>query len=237
MTDNQMAKNVAPSEFQDLIAFWRSYDKTIVTIVCIALALGGTVALYITSKRSKMREASTKLFSSQGIKEFKAIVEEYPDSPAAPLALLKLAKIYFNAGQYDPALDKYDEFLNQYPDHQFVLVARLGQIHCLEAKGLVDHALTAFTDFVVKHPNHFLTPQAILGKARCLEQSDQPHEARVIYEDFLMEHPESGWCMRIRERLAVLERKLGKKTTEDSEENKSNDPPKDKKTEQKPASD
>lgn len=201
-------QNIPQDEFQELREFFRSYGKPVAAAACIILAVITALALYRIHTRTGIRQASLLLSSAQTLQDLETLVEQHPATPVAPLAVMKLAKVYFDSGNCDMALNKYVEFKLKFPEHQMAVAAELGRIHCMEAKGQLEDALMAFTAFSAKHPGHFLTPQAVFGQGRCLEQLGRYREAKALYEDFIAAHPESGWIPRTEELLASVTRKL-----------------------------
>lgn len=206
--NNAIDQNVQPHELHELREFLQGYGKPIVVGICIILVVLISMILYRKHVSTEIQQASLILTEARTAQDLDTLVARYPSSPAAPLAIMKLAKVYFDSGNYDMALNKYVELKLKFPNHQMVTAAELGRIHCLEARGQLEEAITLFTDFSSEHPSHFLTPQAILGQGRCLEQIGRYREAKVLYENFIAAYPESGWSLRARELLASVSKKL-----------------------------
>lgn len=208
MSNNSATQNVQQDEFRDLKDILRKHVNQIAVGLCIALAVTVSVVLYRSRARAKVQQASHMLSSAHTIQDLEAITMQYPSSAVAPLAMMQLAKVYYNAGKYDMALDKYIEFGLKFPDHQMAAAAELGRIHCLEARGRLGEAYEGFTAFLADHPDDFLTFQAVFGRARCLEQLGRYTEAKELYEGFIEAHPESSWTSRAEELLGSVNRKL-----------------------------
>jgi tetratricopeptide (TPR) repeat protein len=179
------------------------------TAIWIALALlivvGGRV--YRGHKAQAKVNASAMLMSARTVQDLEALVEQYASTPSAPLAMLKLAKAYYDFGNYDLAFNRYVDFLERYPEHEMRGIAELGKLHGLEARGQTREALDGFERFVAANPGHFLEAQAVFGKARCLEQAGRKEEARVVYEDFIAARPDSGWATRAEEMLKTMDQR------------------------------
>ena len=164
---------------------------------------------YRTHKQNQREEAVAQLSAARTPQDLEALVSDYGDTPVIPLALLKLAKGYFDNGNYDMALTRYTEFEEKYTDHEMLPAAGLGRVHCLEARGQLQEALAGFEAFTTLHPGHFLQPEAVLGRGRCLEQLGRHDEARTVYEDFIAANPDNGWTPRAEELLAAAKRTDG----------------------------
>jgi TolA-binding protein len=204
----------AHDDIQQLMQFVSKHGTRIGLAAAVLLVFAAATVLYQSSRRRKVEQSIQMLASSRTSEDLNKLLEDYPSSDVAPLAMLKLAKEYFRSKSWDMALDKYNEILREFPDHQLAPVAELGKIHCLEARGQIEEALDAFAAFAKNRTDHFLMPQALLGHARCLEQLGRHREAKAAYEDFVAAYPESGWSSSAEDLLASLDKKLGETTAE-----------------------
>ena len=201
-------------ELHKLMAYFETHGKALL-IVTAAVILGFLGFEYFKRQRESAREeAASMLFTVNSVQDLDNMVLRYGATPVAPLALLKLAKAHFDAGNFDMASGKYDEFLQKHPQHPFAPAAVLGKLHCQEALGQIDQALAGFSAFIAEHPKHFLTAQAIFGKGRCLTVLGRAQEAKILYEDLLAQDRQGPWAMRAEEQIAILKRKLGEKPEE-----------------------
>lgn len=195
-------------ELQRLKALWDTHGRWVLIGVCaILLAITGTRLIRHRS-RARAAAASRQLSAARSPEDLDKILSSYSRTAAAPLALIRLAKAYYNAGDYDVAQNKYIEFTAKFGEHEMVEVAQLGRVHCMEAKGEAAAALAAFAAFAADRPDHYLTPQATLGRARCLEQLGRFDEARVVYEDFVAAGDESRWAAVAEESLKELNKRI-----------------------------
>jgi len=196
---------------QELI---RKHSGTALTGILVVAVAAVAVWTLFQRQEQNQRQAQQLLASAQSSGQFEEIINRFPKSEAAPLALLSVAKLHFDMGQYQDAIASYDNFLNQWPEHPLAQTAVLGRLFALEAQGdtaRIQEAEAGFRAFAEKHPGHYLYPQARLGEARCKQQLGQLEEARGIYQDFLDTHPDNPWVAQIEERLLDLERKLSRR--------------------------
>ena len=197
--------------------FLQKYGPTIViaTVLAVAVALGG--GIWQSHKQDQLIKAA-RLLSGQPMPEEKMgpglspqrlqlVVDRYPNTPSAPLALLALAAQFYGTGQYEPARASYQRFMDRYPQHIFAPAAELGRLYCIEAIGMADQALAGYEKFLAANAGYYLTPQAIFGKARCLEARGAFDAARIAYEDFIAKNPESPWEGQVRTALQNLDMK------------------------------
>ena len=195
-------------ELQSLRQFVRQHGRTLTIGLCVAVVAVAVPTAYRSHRNARNRQASLMLSSGDKIQDLEALVEKYPSVPAVALAMLKLAKAYYDNGDYEASLTKYAEFEEEFPDHPMRAAAELGKVHCMEGQRQMEKALLGFISFAEKHPGHFLTPQASFGQGRCLEQMGRLTEAKAVYEDFIAGEANSAWIPRAEELLESVDREL-----------------------------
>jgi predicted negative regulator of RcsB-dependent stress response len=191
---------------------WTTHGTRATLAVCLVLAAAIGWRIYQHRTEGQERKASEKLLTARTPQELEALIAAYPSTDAEPLALLRLAKLQYNMGNYDVAFTKYSQFLAKHPAHPMAKAADMGKIICTEAKGDWPAAQNAYATFVQQNPKHYLLPQALLGKARCLWLMGRLDEARVAFEDFVATYPEKRWTSVAEEALATIKKELTRKT-------------------------
>jgi len=176
-------------EVTQVLDFIKQYGK----MIGIGL-LAAIVAVLISKgcshqKTEKMIQAEELLLKAQAPQQLEEIVNDYKSTPAAPVALLDLAKTHFNNGDYFQARAQYERFLKEYKTHELSPIADFGLASCSEADG------------------HYLQSPAILALARSMEQAGRFDEARIVLEDFLAENATSQWAGQAENALQQLEEK------------------------------
>jgi predicted negative regulator of RcsB-dependent stress response len=190
----QKKQELEEHEVKEVLGFLKRYGKLIgAGILAAALTVVGS-RVYANHKASRMAKAEKALMAAQTPQELENLVNEYSSTPTAPVALLDLAKTYFNDGDTAKARAQYERFLKKYKKHEMEPIAELGLAYCTEADGDFDGAATQFADFAKKYSTSYLHPQAILSVARCMQQANRADEARIVLEDFLAENGGSAWA-------------------------------------------
>lgn len=164
-----------PEELLPVIEWWEKDGKQTLAIVAAAAVV---VAGYYGVKnwRQAQREAagSALMEAAMGgdsVESLESAVAAHGSSASGPALKLRLAKAYYDAGQYDDksyqnALEIYTELDGKAPDG-FAEVPKLGIAACLEGLGRTEEAQKAYDEFVEALPESPYALQAKLGSARC----------------------------------------------------------------------
>lgn len=199
-------KKVRPEkEVHQTVELAREYAVPVLIGVAILLVAILMITLRQQQASSARDQASEILLNAQTAEQFQLIIEQYPNTPSAPMAKLALAAERFRQGQPELARIQYGEFIEQYPEHPMRPSAELGLAYTDEAMGNLEQALAGFEAFRTAHPEHFLSPIAKLSAARVLGQLGRADEARTIYETML-DDPDQPWHMQARTDLLYLEK-------------------------------
>jgi len=177
-------------------------------LVVLALVVMGGYLMFRANQRAQIDRASAMLMSASSLTTLQDIVKQYPTAPAAPIALLLLARSHYDSGQFALADGAYADFQMRYPDHLMAGAAQLGRFHCLEGMGQVENALDGYAEFIRTRPGHYLLPMAQLGKARALSILGRYGEARIEYENFMAANPDSVWAREAEQALSLLDRSI-----------------------------
>jgi len=197
-----------PEDLQTLFEQFKGQLRVWLPPVAVALVLALGVTVYRGCRARRAEQASQMLGLARSVQHLQEVANRFPGTPAAPVALLGLAKSQYDAGDYVLASSTYADFLKRYPRHSLAPIAELGRLHCLEAMGQTEAALQGFSAFATNRGDHFLVPLAQLARARCLEQLRRHEDARVLYEDFLVTYTNSPWRGEVEEALSQLRREM-----------------------------
>ena len=208
-TPEKQAHNPHHQEIQQMKEFISTHGKNVIIAVALALIIVSGIKIYQFRTQEQKSEASSLYLGARSVKDLEDVATKFHNTPVAPLAILKHAKILFDSGDYTTALTKYTAFLNDFPEHRLEPGAVLGKAHCQEAMGQLQDAEQAFRAFIKEHPGHFLEAEAVLGLGRCLEQEEKKQEAREVYEEFVAANPDNDWTPNIEEALDLLKNGMG----------------------------
>lgn len=136
---------------------------------------------------------------------YKKIVEEYPRTQSAPLALFQLGNALVQANEVDAAIDAYQRFVLMYGSNTSLLglvQQRLGYAYLL--KGDRDRASKAYSA-VLEIPGSLNRDQALFELARLEESLSRPEGALAHYQDLMKNYPNSPLANEAAVRVKVLE--------------------------------
>lgn len=202
---SQEHQDLEQHEVKQVLNFLTHYGKLIGIGVLAATVVILVSRGCVRQKVTKMAQAEDLLISAQSPQQLEEVVTRYSSTPAAPVALLNLAKTYFNDGDYFLARAQYDRFLKEYKNHELTPLADYGIACCTEADGAFDEAVDLFKAFLETQTGHYLQSPATLALARSLKQATRLDEARIVLEDFLADNAASQWAGQAETMLGQIE--------------------------------
>ena len=176
---------------------WGDKNKKQLLWGLIALVVVGIgIAFWLAHQSEKQNDANDALskLTSQGVVSGKAepapdamlkVATDYSDTAAGQRALLLGASALFDAGKYDEAQARFQQFIKDYSDSPFMSQAAYGMATCYDAEGKTNDAVSAYQSIVDRYQNQNVAPQAKLALARLLEGQGKFSEARNNLEDIL----------------------------------------------------
>ncbi len=148
--------------------------------------------------------------ADQALPLLQKLVEDFDGTKASRVGRLLLARIRFNRGQYDAAIDAYREFLRAGGEPSDLRVmAWEGLAYAYEAKGEYEKA----AEYYEKLTSEQGVPTrgwAYLGLGRCYERLGRVQQAAEAYEALLREDPGHPEATVAKANLSRLSRGEGK---------------------------
>lgn len=166
---------------------------------------------YFTRPSDDPKKAETNL--KEAIALYKKVVEEYPRTPTAPLALFNLGNALLQANEVDAAIEAYKRFVLMYGSN----VSLLGLVHqklgyAYLLKGDRDQAAKAYST-VLEIPGSLNRDSALFELARLEESQSRPEGALAHYQDLMKTYPNSPFANEAAIRVKVLEVKKSPEPT------------------------
>lgn len=142
---------------------------------------------------------------SQAIALYKQVVEQYPRSPAAPLALFHLGNAQVLANEVDAGIETYKRFMLLYGSNTSLLgLVQQRLAYAYLAKGDRDQAVKAFTG-ILEVPGALNKDHVLFELAKIEESQSRPEGALAHYQDLMKNYPNSPFTSEAAVRVKVLE--------------------------------
>ncbi|HSF68998.1 MAG TPA: tetratricopeptide repeat protein [Nitrospira sp.] len=160
---------------------------------------------YLTRPANDPKKTEANL--KDAIVLYRKVVDEYPRTPSAPLALFSLGNALLQSNELEPALEAYKRFVSLYGFHHTLLglvQQKLGYAYLL--KGDVEQAAKAYAA-VLEIQGAANRDQAQFELARLEESRARPEAASAHYQGLMKAYPNSPLANEAAIRLKVLETK------------------------------
>jgi tol-pal system protein YbgF len=130
-----------------------------------------------------------------------------PAAPAAgvppPRELYSQAYTDYARGNYDLAIQGYQEYLRNYPDTEFADNAQYWIGECLYSKQKFPEAIQAWDDLFRKYPSSDKLPDARLKKGLALERLGRRRDALLEYRFVVDRYPNTEAARKARDKIGT----------------------------------
>jgi len=141
----------------------------------------------------------------QAVAQYRQIIDQYPRTPTAPLALFQLGNVLVQANDLPAAIDAYQRFMLLYGDNAplaALVQQRLAYTYLV--KGDRDQAAKAFTG-IVNSPGALNKDQALFELARLEEAQSRPEGAVAHYQELIKTYPNSPYTSEATIRTKIMD--------------------------------
>ena len=164
----------------------------------------GSIALTAPSASDPQKADQAR---KEAITRYRQIVDQYPRTASAPLALYHLGNTLVQANELGPAIEAYQRFLSLYgsnPSMAGLVQQRLAYVYL--HKGDRDQAVKALTG-ILETPGTLNRDQALFELARLEESQSRPDAALARYQELIKAYPNSPFTSETTIRTKILETK------------------------------
>jgi len=143
----------------------------------------------------------------QAITQYRQVADQYPRTPAAPLALFHLGNALVQVNDLPGAIEAYQRFTLLYgsqPSLAGLAQQRLAYTYLL--KGDREQAVKAFMS-IVESPGALNKDQALFELARLEESQSRPEGALAHYQELIKSYPNSPYTSEATVRTKMLDMK------------------------------
>lgn len=142
---------------------------------------------------------------TQAINLYQQVIDQYPRSPVAPVALFHLGNAQVLANQVDAGIETYKRFMLLYSSNTSLLgLVQQRLAYAYLAKGDRDQAVKAFTG-ILDIPGALNKDHVLFELAKIEESQSRPEGAIAHYQDLMKNYPNSPFTSEAAVRVKVLE--------------------------------
>jgi len=141
----------------------------------------------------------------EAITRYRQIVDEYPRTSTAPLALYHLGNALVQVNELSAAIDAHQRFLTLYssnPSMAGLVQQRLAYVYL--HKGDRDQAVKALTS-ILEMPGTLNRDQALFELARLEESQSRPEGALARYQELIKTYPNSPFTSEATIRTKIMD--------------------------------
>jgi len=149
----------------------------------------------------------------EAIAKYRQIVDQYPRTATAPLALYHLGNTLVQANDQSGAIEAYQRFLASYSSNLSMaglVQQRLAYLYLL--KGDRDQAVKALTR-ILETPGTLNRDQALYELARLEESQSRPEAALARYQELIKTYPNSPFTSEATIRTKIMDVKKSQDST------------------------
>ena len=142
---------------------------------------------------------------AQAINLYKQVVDQYPRSPVAPMALFHLGNAQVLANEVDAGIETYKRFRWRHGSNTSLLgLVQQRMAYAYLVKGDRDQAVKAFTG-ILEIPGALNKDHVLFELAKLEESQSRPEGALAHYQDLMKNYPNSPFTSEAAVRVKVLE--------------------------------
>ena len=142
---------------------------------------------------------------AQAINLYKQVVDQYPRSPVAPLALFHLGNAQVLANEVDAGIETYIRFMLLHGSNTSLLgLVQQRMAYAYLVMGDRDQAVKAFTG-ILEIPGALNKDHVLFELAKLEESQSRPEGALAHYQDLMKNYPNSPFTSEAAVRVKVLE--------------------------------
>ena len=141
---------------------------------------------------------SAKMYGDAS-REYKILIDSYPESKDAPKALRMIANCYVNTGEFDLALSKYREILKKTPKNapeypelvDLAAGAIFKKAEAMKKSNNVLGAADAFKSIATEFPTSKVADRGWFSAAECYEATGNIDQASATFQELAQKFPQS----------------------------------------------
>ncbi len=137
------------------------------------------------SHKSLARKEEELVDLESGRRILQEVMEDYPDPKYVPRIQYLLGQFAQELGQWDDAIDSYEQIINHYADHTLAPDAQYKLAQCHEEKGDFDAALEAYVTLAATYPKSPLISNVMIRISDHFYKAEEYTIAAQVGEKFI----------------------------------------------------
>lgn len=185
-------------------SFMRRYRGAVLILVAVVVVVVVVLTAVSYHEASAITAAADELSRVRSKEDLRAVYQQYPETPSAPLALVQLGAVLYDDSEFEEARDSYQLFLKRYPQHPLSAFARMGISYCLESEEKLEEAIAGYGRIGEVYPASSLVAEAGVNIGRCQARLGRRQDALMAYRVVIERFPRSMYAGLAREELVHL---------------------------------
>lgn len=181
-----------PEELVPVYEWFSENGKSLVYQLAIIILVAVVALAFMRSRTAKLENASAALLSASDVTGLEDLNAHFGGTKLGPLIRLRLARAYYDEGQFDSAKETYGAFVKGNGRHALVQEAKLGYAASQEALQEFQQAIESYRGIDAKAGSP-ISVYAKMGEARSLAASGDKAAAREIVESVAAETKGTVW--------------------------------------------
>lgn len=185
---------------------WYMYKTKILTYAGIILIALVSFAAYQLHDYMVTTGSQNLYAKAETAADFEAVMKQYPGTPAAGDAALRLADKLRDEKKYDEAVAVLRNFVEKYPAHPLAAGGWTSLGATYEMNHKLDEALASNASAISKYPDAYTTPIAMMSQARIYLLQGKKDDARRTYQDVAASYGQSLYAAEAKQELHFIKK-------------------------------
>lgn len=196
-TDEPVTTPLPPNEF------WANYKSFILGTAAFLIIILISFIGYVSHQHTEKTKAEELFEQASTPEKWQEVATQYPKSPQAAQALMRLAADAREKKQWNEAATFYQQLSLSLPKNPFAPAAELAAAECWEAEGKMDKAQQAYLQ-ITQNPQHPFFGAASVGLARLYQAEGNISRAKQTLKEFINQNRPSRFLREAQAMLAQL---------------------------------
>jgi len=204
LTKKQIKEDKLVTTYFRVMDFIDQNQKMVMIGAAAVIIAAALIVLFMRSKRNAELKSALELTKARvEIQQnnletasdiLKSLVDNYSGTENAGRGVFYLGNIHYSKGEYDAAMNYYNEYLDDYKGNDILTSsAYSGLAASHEQKSEYLEAARIYEKGANKFPKHFEAPKQLMDAARCYRLANNKNKARELYQRIIDEYPDSSY--------------------------------------------